>query len=34
MEGDEIDQYFQALDEELAEGMLKKPVRLVVLGGV
>jgi predicted nucleotidyltransferase len=34
MEGDEIDQYFQALDEELAERMFKKPVRLVVLGGV
>src|SRR6266567_2302980 len=34
MEGDEIDRYFQALDEELAERTLKKPVRLVVLGGV
>ncbi len=34
MEGDEIEQYFQALDEEIAERNLKKPVRLVVLGGV
>jgi predicted nucleotidyltransferase len=34
MEGDEIERYFQALDEELAERTLKKPVRLVVLGGV
>jgi hypothetical protein len=34
MEGDEIDRYFQALDEDLAERTIKKPVRLVVLGGV
>jgi hypothetical protein len=34
MEGDEIDRYFQALDEDLAQRTLKKPVRLAVLGGV
>ncbi|QBD77091.1 hypothetical protein EPA93_14190 [Ktedonosporobacter rubrisoli] len=34
MEGNEIEVYFQALDEELANRKLKKPVRLAVVGGV
>lgn len=34
MDSDEIDAYLQALDEELANRPVSKPVRLVVVGGV
>jgi hypothetical protein len=34
MEGNEIEKYLQALDEELEERTIQKPVRLAVVGGV
>jgi hypothetical protein len=34
MESDEVEVYFEALDEELAKRKLPKPVRLAVVGGI
>jgi hypothetical protein len=34
MESDEVEAYFQALDEELEKRKIHKPVRLAVVGGV
>ncbi len=34
MEGTEVETYFAALDEALADQPMKKPVRLVVVGGI
>ena len=34
MEGAEVETYFAALDEALADQPMKKPVRLVVVGGI
>jgi hypothetical protein len=34
MEGKEVETYFAALDEALASQPIKKPVRLVVVGGI
>jgi len=34
MESDEVEAYFQALDEELEKRKLHKPVRLAVVGGI
>ncbi|GAC1502311.1 MAG: DUF6036 family nucleotidyltransferase [Ktedonobacteraceae bacterium] len=34
MEGKEVETYFAALDEALANQPIKKPVRLVVVGGI
>jgi hypothetical protein len=34
MESQEVETYLQALDEELARRPVKKPVRLVVVGGI
>ncbi len=34
MDTSEIDTYLQALDEELADRTIRKPVRLAVVGGV
>lgn len=34
MESEEVDAYFQALDEELEKRKIHKPVRLAVVGGV
>ena len=34
MDSNEIDTYLHALDEELAKRLIRKPVRIVVVGGV
>lgn len=34
MESDEVETYFQALDEELGKRKIQKPVRLAVVGGI
>lgn len=34
MDSNEIDTYLRALDAELAQHSIRKPVRIVVVGGV